>query len=542
MLNSRAVRWVEHVLLALAVVRLLRALRSGGLQGLVKSALGAAVQGVQRVPGLSGVVDAEIAKEVAKLEDKFLADGDADAHLALPAQGQSVAALLDKVTELKRKDAFGSGQQWAGIYHDVDGHSEVEALQSKVWALFNNSNSLYPGIFKSCRKFEAEIVQMAVAMLHGDAAEGACGLLTSGGTESILLAVLGYRELAKQRGIERPQIVTCSSAHGALDKACHYFGLELVKVAADPKTFRLEAYQVKPLLTPRTIAVYASAPSFPFGTVDPIEDLAALTKARGIGLHVDNCLGGFYLSSLQAAGLYTGQNFDFAVDGVTSISVDVHKYGFAPKGVSVVAFASKELRRLTVHPVTSGLTLYVTPTLQGSRGGGVMAAAWATVLYYGADGYKDLAVRFHALKKKLEGGIRDIPGLVLPVDSDVAIIPIGGDGIDVYAVATLMERKGWSSFTSQNPPLMQLCIGEQHFRVADELLADLAACAREVRENPDVEVTGDAAVYSAAGVLPDSILQSVMKGYIEVTLMVKKKKKTGGAAAVADAGPAVPSA
>lgn len=359
---------------------------------------------------------------------------------------------------------------------------------------------------------------MCVSLLHGG--EEACGLLTSGGTESILLAILGYRELAKSRGIENPEVICCSSAHPALDKACHYFGLKLRKTQADPKTYTLDLKAVTPLINSNTIAIYASAPSFPHGTVDDIEAIAKVTKKHNIGLHVDNCLGGFYLSGLQATGIFK-RKFDFAVDGVTSISIDIHKYGYAPKGASVVVFSTKELRRMTIHPVTDGLTLYVTPTLQGSRGGGVIAAAWATMMYYGADGYISSATKLHELKTKVEKEIEKIPGIRLGVTSDLAVIPIMSDDFDIYSLSTLMEKRGWSVFTSQNPPMMQLCYGEQHYRVIDSWIQDLKECAEYIRSNPNVEVVGEAAVYGAAKVLPDEILGDVLKSYIEVKMKVK---------------------
>ncbi|CAK9115604.1 Sphingosine-1-phosphate lyase 1 (S1PL) (SP-lyase 1) (SPL) (SPL 1) (Sphingosine-1-phosphate aldolase) [Durusdinium trenchii] len=512
-------RKVEHVVFAWAVFKLVKFVRKAGLQGLVKELLSIVIKGARTVPGLSGVVNEELGKEVAKIEAKMLGDGDVDANLELPATGMGSGEILEQARALCKRDDFETGKKWAGIYHEVASGTELEDLQCDMYKMFNNANNLYPGIFKSCRKFEAEIVQMCVEMLNGS--PEACGLLTSGGTESILLAILAYREMAYERGIERPAIVCCSNAHGALDKACHYFGLDIIKVDADPQTFRLEAKQVEAALTSDTIAVYASAPSFPFGTVDPIEDIAKVTKKHNLGLHVDNCLGGFYLSGLQKAGLFD-RKFDFAVDGVTTISVDIHKYGFAPKGASVVCFSEPYLRRLTVHPVTTGLTLYVTPTLQGSRGGGVVAAAWATMMYFGEEGYVSYAKRFDDLKRKVEVAVSKIPGLRLAIKSDLSIIPIASDDYDIYAVSTLLEQKGWSSFTSQNPPLMQFCVGEQHFRVIDDFLRDLEDCAAQVRKNPGIKVEGDAAVYGAAKLLPDEVLGDVMKSYIEVKMKVKR--------------------
>lgn len=227
------------------------------------------------------------------------------------------------------------------------------------------------------------------------------------------------------------------------------------------------------------------------------------------------------MSYLQKQGLFK-RKFDFLVDGVTSISIDVHKYGYAPKGVSVVAFAKPHLRRLTIHPVTDGLTLYVTPTLQGSRGGALIAGAWATMLHMGHSGYLAAAKSMNDLKLKVEKEVQSIPGLSLPVPSDLCIIPMGSDGsFDIYKVATLMEKKGWSVFTSQDPPLLSLCLGMQYIKVIDEWLHDLRESVAHCKANPNFKIEGDAAIYGAAKALPSKILGSVMRSYIEVKMKVK---------------------
>lgn len=257
---------------------------------------------------------------------------------------------------------------------------------------------------------------MTVDMLggHTDGAK-AVGLLSSGGTESILLAVLTYREQGRAKGIEEPEILAGISAHPALTKACHYFGVTLTKLPLCPITLKLLPETVEKALSRNTVAVYASAPTFTHGIVDPIEDLGTLAEKRGVGLHVDNCLGGFLLSYLSKAGVFT-RPWDFRVKGVTTISCDLHKcvpfyafrlmdngrvrktvsirehvrvgswsrYGHTSKGVSVIAFRTAELRRMSYVPSVDGCEgLYVTPTLQGSRAGGTIAQAWATVCISG---------------------------------------------------------------------------------------------------------------------------------------------------------------
>jgi len=249
-------------------------------------------------------------------------------------------------------------------------------------------------------------------LLHGEDC-GAEGLLTSGGTESILIAFHGYREQARQRGIDEPEVICCVTAHPAIDKACHYFGMKLTKLSADESTLRLTRAIVEPSINANVICVYASAPNFPHGVVDDAEGLSALCVEKGIGLHVDNCLGGFWLSHIQKEGLGRSFDWDFKLAGVTTVSIDVHKYGFASKGASVVAFRTNELRAMTYVPVLDGSALYVTSTMQGSRSGAIMAAAWGTLLYFGDNGYRESARKLHGLHREAMEAVRQTPGLRL---------------------------------------------------------------------------------------------------------------------------------
>jgi hypothetical protein len=294
--------------------------------------------------------------------------------MTLPAVGIDAETVLETVKDLHRSDPYESpdGKSWGGVYHDHNHHPKLQDLQANVWRDYNASNALYPGSWPSLQKYEAELVRMVIDLLNGD--ENACGLLASGGTESILMAALGYRELAKQRGIENPEILCGATAHGAIHKACHYFGIKLKVLPIDPVTMQLTASIVAQNLTKETIAIYASAPNFAHGVIDDITGLGILAEQHGVGLHVDNCLGGILLSFMRQNGELRTKPFDFQIPGVSSMSCDIHKYGYASKGASVVAFRSKELRRLTWYPVVniSG-GFYVTPTLQGARNGANIA-------------------------------------------------------------------------------------------------------------------------------------------------------------------------
>ena len=359
---------IERALLVILVLQQLAHLRAllrrVGLRGVYKRLAGSALAyASSAVPGVASLVASEERKALAGLEKDLLGDGDPTAVVELPARGTRVADLEKRTAALVSAEAAKATQKrWAGIYHRSGG--SLAAMQGRVWSQYVDTNALYPGVFPSLRKFEAEIVAMTLSIVHGREV-GACGLLASGGTEAVLLAALAYRETGRARGIEAPQILCGLSAHPAIVKACHYFGIELTKLPLDPETMSLRASAVRPHIEAgRTVAIYASAPSFAHGVIDDIEGLGALALEHGIGLHVDNCLGGFLLSFMAREGMLPTP-FDFAVDGVTSMSIDVHKYGCAPKGVSVCAFRDPTLRRSTYVPCADGCEgLYVTPTLQ----------------------------------------------------------------------------------------------------------------------------------------------------------------------------------
>ncbi|RYG40361.1 aminotransferase class V-fold PLP-dependent enzyme, partial [archaeon] len=349
-------------------------LRRGGVHGLFKSFVGGVLSAARALPGVSTALEGVEAGALQALMDE-LVPVDATALTVLPPaplQAQHIVRqLTDAIDQEMAESGFTEGKSFAGIYHHPTG--ELTRCQADIASAFINTNALYPGVFKSCRKMEAETVSIIISLLKGrgivtshtacaqgaDPAPHACGLMTTGGTESVLLAMLAYRDAFLERAPATPRhllnVICSTTAHPALDKACHYFGLRLFKLQPDAATQTLSPAAVADAIDAYTLAVYASAPSFPHGVVDPIPELAALAQRRGIGCHVDNCLGGVLLSfaaAEQAACGFTQEEgvvripaFDFRVPGVTTISCDMHKYGFAPKGASIIAFRDPALRR-----------------------------------------------------------------------------------------------------------------------------------------------------------------------------------------------------
>jgi glutamate/tyrosine decarboxylase-like PLP-dependent enzyme len=406
-------------------------------------------------------------------------------HDRLPARGRDrseVLAELAGLAELERprwEGGFASG----AVYH---GDAEHIDFLNKIYALFSQGNPLHPDLWPSVTKFEAEIVAMTSAMLHGDAlTPQACGTVTSGGTESILLAMRTYRDHARAtRGVTEPEIVAPVTAHAAFDKAAQYFGMRLVKteVGAD---MRADPAAVAAAITDRTVAVVGSAVGFPHGVIDPIDELAAMAAERGIGFHSDACLGGFVLPFAERLG-YPVPPFDFRVPGVTSISCDTHKFGYAAKGTSVLLWRQSELRDRQFFATTDWPGgLYFSPTFAGSRSGALSAEAWAALVTIGEEGYLEATRRVLETAAHIRQGIAEIPGLTVLGDP-LWVIAFAGDGFSIYDVLDRMSTRGWSLNGLQHPAAVHLCVTLRHTvdGAADRFLADLRASVDEAREDP----------------------------------------------------------
>ena len=464
----------------------------------------------------------------------MLGDGDADALTALPQQGLSADEVLQRAKSLQAADLNDEAQvkKWGGVYHiNTAEHADpLFDLQADVWKLFNATNALYPMVFKAVRKFQAEIVEMVLNMVRSKDAAGVAigqevGLLTSGGTESICLAMYALKKFAaKTRGVQSPEIIACDSAHGALDKACAYFDIKLVKVQPGDD-FRMRVQDVKKHLNANTICVYTSAPSFPHGVMDPIADIGALCATAGVPVHVDNCMGGIVASMLKQAGLLQVE-FDFNVPGVSTMSVDCHKFGQASKGASVVAFRNNAIRQCSYTPVLdwSG-GFYVTPTMQGSRNGAIIASAWATLVHKGADGYMTTSKNVHATLQRGIAAVEAIPQLKVAGNPDMCMLPMvwadPGEAAKIYAVAAGMGKRGWSLATLQRPACINITVAEQYMWSLDAFITDLKEVAAEVQKVPLGELSGVAGVYGSAAVMPDDKMESALMSFCDMQMKVK---------------------
>jgi sphinganine-1-phosphate aldolase len=416
----------------------------------------------------------------------------------LPETGrprEEVLAELEAMAAAERSQ-WHDGQASGAVYHGDPEHVEFLA---RVYALHSQSNPLHVDLWPSATKFEAEIVAMTARMLGGD--EQVAGVVSSGGTESIMLAVKAHRDRA---GIEHPQMVLPETAHAAFDKAAHCLGVEAVHVPVRPD-FRADVAATADAIGERTILAVGSAPSYPHGAIDPIEELSELARERGIGFHTDACLGGFLLPFAARLG-YPVPPFDFRLPGVSSMSADTHKYGYAAKGTSVVLYRGDELRHAQYFTFTEWPGgLYMTPTFAGSRPGALSAACWAAMTSIGEDGYLDAARRILETAGRIRAGIEAIDGLRVLGDPLFCIaFATEDDALAIYRVMDAMSARGWSLNGLHRPPAVHICTTLRHTApgVAERFVADLRASAAQVRNEPPAE-GGMAPVYGMAAQMPD---------------------------------------
>ncbi|MEM1323130.1 MAG: aminotransferase class V-fold PLP-dependent enzyme [Bacteroidota bacterium] len=398
---------------------------------------------------------------------------------SFPQQGRSQSDLLAEMQEMKTGDAkWRSGKVFSYVYFAGD---EVLNAVKAAYNAFFSENALNPTAFQSLRRMETEVIGMCADLLHGDA--DIRGSMTSGGTESILMAVKTAREWGKRNKPEmtEPELVMTDSAHPAFNKACHYFGVKAVIVPAG-EDFRARPELMEAAITERTVMLVGSAPSYPQGVIDPIEAIAGLAQRRGLLCHVDACVGGFMLPFLQRLG-YPIPPFDFAVPGVTSISADIHKYGYAAKGASVVLYRSAALRKLQFYVYTQWAGgIYGSPTMTGTRPGGAIAAAWAALRFIGMEGYLQKAEAAMQCAQRIRKGIEGIPGLKVLGQPDMTILAVSSDQLDVYEVGDEMGLMGWSIDRQQLPPSLHLTITPAHVNLVEEFLGDLSAAAAKARK------------------------------------------------------------
>jgi len=399
--------------------------------------------------------------------------------MALPEHGMSPEAIFAELDDLQRDDVqWRNGRAFSLVYY---GGPDVSAVAEEAYRRYSAENALNTDAFPGLRAMQNEVVATVGDWLHSGL-DGA-GFMTSGGTESILMAVKAARERGrKERGITAPNVVLPTSAHAAFEKGCYYFGVESRRVEVD-STWRADVEAMRAAIDDSTVLMVGSAPQYPQGVIDPITDIAALAAERDINCHVDACMGGVTLTYMERLGeSVPAWNFD--VPGVTSISVDLHKYGYTAKGASVIMHRTKKLRAYQTFVTDNWLGgLYGSSGVLGTKGGGSIAGAWAVMRYLGDDGYLRLTAAARRACLELAAAIATIPQLQLRAEPDATLVAFGAADeatLDVFAVAGALWRRGWY-VDRQGPPASLHCtVSVVHDGKISEFVSDLRSAVEEV--------------------------------------------------------------
>jgi len=412
-----------------------------------------------------------------------------------PVTGTPVDEVVRDLDALRGKDVrWAEGRTFGLVF---DGGPEVRQVAEEAARLFLHENALNTSAFPSLGEIQTELCAWTADLLHGP--PEAAGFLTSGGTESILCAVEAARERAAvERNVVDPEIVLARSAHAAFHKAAHLFGLR-TRVVPVTEDWTADVDAVADSIGPSTALVVASAPQYPQGVVDPVAEMAGLADSVGANCHVDACMGGFVLpfATDEDPDAWGSPPWDLGVDGVTSISADVHKLGYAPKGVSVLLHRSRELRRYQTFVFDDWLGgRYATPNLQGTRSGLPMAAAWAVVRHLGRDGYRRLVRTTLEAADRIRAGVRAVDGLSVPGDPRHHLLSITADPtadvpISIPTLSEALRARHWHLDRQGPPDGLHLTVSAGNVPAVDEWLADLSDAVVETRERGNIDPAGD---------------------------------------------------
>lgn len=432
--------------------------------------------------------------------------------IKIPDKGVGEDFLIDTLTKFADKEntSWKNGKVSGAVYY---GDEPLLSFYEKIYHIVSQTNALHPDIWPSLPKFERELVSMSSSLMNGD--DGVRGAVSSGGTESILLAVKTYRDyFRKKKGIMEPELILPSTAHPSFLKACEYFCIKpaIVEVNED---FKVNVDVVKERINDNTIGIVGSMPNFPFGTFDPITELAEIAEDKKIGMHVDACLGGFIDPFVRTSG-YDFPDFDFSVDGVTSISMDTHKYGYAPKGTSVVLYRNGDYFQHQIYATASWQGgIYFTPTLLGSRPGYPIVAAWAVMLLMGREGYAKEAKKILDTGDFIKKSIRKISGLKV-MGNPLWVIAISSHEMNPYLIWEAMSRKGWMLNGLFNPPGFHIALTHRHTldNVKEKFVEDLTGSVDSVRGG-GVKASSMAPIYGMASALPKESTDVFLKSIVE---------------------------
>lgn len=405
--------------------------------------------------------------------------------MKIPAQGKSRDEIVAEMAKHAEQDTdFRSGRTFGYAYY---AGPEAEKVTKEAYMRFLSENALDPRVYPSLVKFENDVVDMAREHLAGG--EEVVGTFTSGGTESCMLAVKTARDfMLAKKGITAPEMILPITVHAAFHKGAHYFGVKVVPVDVDPETFEADVDAVRAAVNENTVLIVGSAPSFAHGVIDPIEEMGRIAQENDVLLHVDACIGGFLLPYYRRLGREM-RDWDFSVPGVSSISMDLHKYAYCAKGASVLMMRNKALREHQIF-ACAGWTGYsvVNTTMQSTKSGGPIAAAWATLNHIGDAGYLELAKKAKQATDTILDGVRSIPELKLMGDPVMSLLAFTSDEVDPFHIADEMKVRGWLIGAQlgfgPSKPNLHLTIGPSNVDIADDFVKDLREAVTAAKALP----------------------------------------------------------
>lgn len=404
--------------------------------------------------------------------------------MQIPAKGLAREDILAKLESFRQNDMpWRDGRTWAYIY---DPGREAEEVIKQAYTMYLTENGLDPTVFPSTLRLENELVAMAAAHLGGD--QNVVGNFTSGGTESIICAVKAARDFARDKRphSKESEILLPTTGHAAFHKAAHYLNVKVVTVPVDPVTFRADVDTMREAITPNTILLVGSAVSYAHGVVDPIRELGQVALEKDLLFHVDACMGGFLLPYFRRLGAPV-PDFDFSVPGVTSISMDFHKYAFAAKGASTILYRSKDLRKYQMYACSNwtGYTV-VNPTVQSTKSAGPLAAAWAVLNFFGDEGYLEIARQVLDATRRIADAVDAMEDLRLLGRPDMNLVAFTSDTVSVFHVIDEMKQRGWyiqAQLEFQNSKEnIHLSVNPASVKWVDALLADLRECVERAKQ------------------------------------------------------------
>ena len=462
----------------------------------------------------------------------------------LPDKGLSLDEILS-IVDHRHRDldvTWQTGKTSGTVYAGNKALPHLPDLLTTMMHRYLWSNPLHPDVFPDVRQMEAEVIHMCITMFNGD--ERCCGSMTSGGTESILLACKAHRDYFRaEHSVTKPEIIVPISAHAAFQKSAEYLGMRWIPIPIDSRTGQVSVRRMARAISGNTVLLVASAPNFPHGIMDPVYQIARLARRARVGCHVDACLGGFLLPFAREA-TDSDQGFNekripptnhandhqdnseecyydrlLTIPGVTSVSCDTHKYGFAPKGSSILMYTSHELRQYQYSVAADWPGgIYASPTLAGSRAGATIAGCWAAMVSLGREGYIDTTRRILRTSRRIRDTINTLQGLYVIGEPRLSVIAFASRDFDIYRLGTEMATRGWHLNSLQRPACLHLCVTLLHDEtVCNQFLKDLGECTTTLLATLTEKASGMAAIYGLGATLPDRALVDLLaRGYLDV--------------------------